>query len=249
MSRPLRRAVPPFGTAMASSIAVAASIIVGRLTWKAVAHVATTADITIATALNSGDTIDGLVLVDGMRVLVWQQTAQEENGIYVVDAAPFRAVDFDDSPEIVGSLVSIVTGSTYEGRIFRNTNTTDVVVDTDPITFEEQTAHVNNLDDIGDVDSGNPHDGDIIVYDSNTGKFTSVASGRHAHVVGEPIVGDGAQTVFYLANEAEADTVAIYNVNGARVAITQDATELDKITTGAALAAGEGWADYIPATT
>ena len=237
MSRPLRRPIPPFGTAMASSIAVAASIIVGRLTWKAVAHVATTANITIATDLNAGDTIDGLVLVDGMRVLVWQQTAQEENGIYVVDAAPFRAVDFDDSPEIVGSLVSIVDGTTHGGKIFRNTNTTDIVVDTDPITFEEQAGSPGAIHD--------PHadDGDVIVFEDGVG--VTRAGGRHAHAVGEPFVGDGAQTVFYLANEAELDTIAAYDVNGNRVSITQDTTELDKITFGAAPGAGAGWLDYV----
>lgn len=73
-------------------------------------------------------------------------------------------------------------------------------------------------------------------------------SGNHAHVVGEPFVGDASTTVYYLANEADADTVAAYDVNGARVAITQDATELDKITFTAAPAAGEGWIDYIPAS-
>lgn len=92
-------------------------------------------------------------------------------------------------------------------------------------------------------------DGQILLSDSTDAQGLSwTNSGRHAHIVGEPFVGDGAQTVFYLANEAELDTVAAYNPSGARVAITQDSTLLDKITFGAAPAAGTGWIDYVPAT-
>src|SRR3990167_8472596 len=43
---------------------------------------ATTANITIATALNNGDTLDGLTLADGELVLVKNQTTASQNGIY-----------------------------------------------------------------------------------------------------------------------------------------------------------------------
>ncbi len=49
---------------------------------------ATTAAITIATDLNSGDTIDGVTLVAGECVLVKDQAAPEENGVYVAGASP-----------------------------------------------------------------------------------------------------------------------------------------------------------------
>ena len=244
MSRPLPRSTS-FGQTMAGEMAVAAGIIVGRLSWKQTVDVATTANVTIASALNAGDTIDGVTLVAGMRVLVWQQTAQAENGIYIVDATPFRSQDFDESGEIVGSLSTVTGGSTYAQKVFRNTNLAAVVVDTDAITFEEQTAHVDSIGDVGDVETGGVTSGDVLVWDGTS--WVVRASGAHVHVVGEPFVGDGAQTVYYLANEAELDTVAAYTAAGARVAITQDTTQLDKITFTAAPAAGTGWIDYIAA--
>lgn len=135
--------------AYSGSVAIVAREMVGRLAWKAPARVATTGNVTIATALNAGDTIDGVVLAAGDRVLVWQQTAQEENGVYIVGATPFRAADFDASDEIVGSLVPVTAGTTHGGKLFRNTNTAAVVVDTDAITFEEFAASSPTIVDHG----------------------------------------------------------------------------------------------------
>lgn len=71
----------------------------------------------------------------------------------------------------------------------------------------------------------------------------------HIHIVGETAVVNGTQTVVYLANEAELDTVAAYNASGARVAATQDPIYLDKLTFAAAPAAGTVLFDYVAATT
>lgn len=104
---------------------------------KAAVRVATTANITIATALNSGDVIDGITLANGDRVLVKDQTAAEQNGIYVVSATPARSTDFDSlSPidEINGSLVAVQEGTTNAGKVFVQSGTV-AVLDTDPINF------------------------------------------------------------------------------------------------------------------
>ena len=65
---------------------------------------ATTANITISTALNNTDTIDGVTLKDGDRVLVKEQSDAEDNGIYVVDDTPYRATDCDTSAEVTSGL-------------------------------------------------------------------------------------------------------------------------------------------------
>ena len=57
-------------------------------------RVATTGNVVIATALNDSDTIDGVTLADDDLVLVKDQTAGEENGVYVVGATPTRHSDF-----------------------------------------------------------------------------------------------------------------------------------------------------------
>ena len=58
-------------------------------------RVASTANVAIATGLEAGDTIDGVTLVAGDRVLLKNQTTTSENGIYVAVAsgAASRASD------------------------------------------------------------------------------------------------------------------------------------------------------------
>ena len=65
-------------------------------------------DITISTALNNGDTLDGVTLANGDRVLVKNQSTGSENGIYVVAASPARATDFDASSEVTSGLFTFV---------------------------------------------------------------------------------------------------------------------------------------------
>ena len=78
-------------------------------------RVATTANITIATALNANDTLDGVTLVNGDRVLVKNQTAQGENGIYVVGASPARSVDANAAAELTGGTFVFVEEGTVGG--------------------------------------------------------------------------------------------------------------------------------------
>ena len=76
---------------------------------------ATTANINIATALNANDTLDGVTLANGDRVLVKNQTSQGENGIYVVSATPARAVDANAATELTGGTFVFVEEGTVNG--------------------------------------------------------------------------------------------------------------------------------------
>ena len=62
--------------------------------------------------LKSGLTINGVILVDGMRVLVWKQSVLSTNGIYVIDGQnnAARSSDFDETSEIKGGVHTFVTG-------------------------------------------------------------------------------------------------------------------------------------------
>lgn len=83
--------------------------------WKEPCRVATTSNITISTALNPGDTIDGVVLAENDRVLVWRQTTKSQNGIYRVAASPARTTDADAAGELVGGTqVRVTSGTIYE---------------------------------------------------------------------------------------------------------------------------------------
>ena len=78
-------------------------------------RVATTGNITIASDLNVGDTIDGVTLADGDRVLVKNQTSQGENGIYTAGATPARAADANTAAELTGGTFVFVEEGTANG--------------------------------------------------------------------------------------------------------------------------------------
>jgi hypothetical protein len=78
-------------------------------------RVATTGNITIASDLNVGDTIDGVTLADGDRVLVKNQTSQGENGIYTAGATPARAADANTASELTGGTFVFVEEGTANG--------------------------------------------------------------------------------------------------------------------------------------
>lgn len=85
--------------------------------WKDAVRVCTTANVTISTALNNADVIDGISLVTGDRVLVANQTTKKENGIYIVGAVPARAADADAAGELSGGVaVHVEAGTIYGNR-------------------------------------------------------------------------------------------------------------------------------------
>lgn len=70
-----------------------------------------TSPITIATALNSGDTIDGVVLSNGDLVLATAQAAPAENGVYTVGVSPSRPTAYDAYDELPGVYFSVMEGT------------------------------------------------------------------------------------------------------------------------------------------
>lgn len=82
------------------------------LDFKTSVRAATTANITISTALNNGDTLDGVTLATNDRVLVKDQTDTTENGIWVVAASPSRATDADEAGELSGGTYVFVEEGT-----------------------------------------------------------------------------------------------------------------------------------------
>ena len=75
---------------------------------------ATTAAVLLASGLENGDTVDGVTLATGDRVLVKNQGTASENGIYVVQSsgAAVRATDFDGTGEVSGGAFTFVEEGT-----------------------------------------------------------------------------------------------------------------------------------------
>lgn len=80
---------------------------------KASVRAATTAAGTLASSFANGSVIDGVTLVTGDRILIKNQAAPTENGIYTVNAsgAPTRATDDDVWTEVPGAFTFVEEGT------------------------------------------------------------------------------------------------------------------------------------------
>lgn len=87
------------------------------LQWKPAVRAATTANGTLATAYANGQSIDGVTLVTGDRILIKDQSTGAENGIYIVQAsgAPVRATDADGAGELTANATVFVSEGTTNG--------------------------------------------------------------------------------------------------------------------------------------
>lgn len=95
---------------------------------KASVRAATTGNLSLTTDLENGDTVDGVPLATGDRVLVKNQTTGSENGIYVVQAsgAAVRATDADGSAEVTPGMFTFVEEGTLNadsGWVMTNNGT------------------------------------------------------------------------------------------------------------------------------
>lgn len=110
--------------------------LVNGLSWKNEVVAATTAAGTLATDFEDGDTIDGVTLATGDRLLIKNQASGQENGIYIVEAsgAPTRAEDADTTAELDQATVRVTGGTVNEDTQWTQTAVV-TVVDTTPQTW------------------------------------------------------------------------------------------------------------------
>lgn len=103
------------------------------LTVKPSCIVATTANV----ALTGEQTIDG-VLTSTSRILVKNQTAPAENGIYVTAAGAWtRAADYDQTAEVVqGTFTAVISGTTQSNTLWVQT-TAAPTINVDPLVFSQ----------------------------------------------------------------------------------------------------------------
>ncbi|WP_406873288.1 hypothetical protein WHT83_06205 [Aminobacter sp. P9b] len=103
--------------------------------YKAPCRVATTANIALSGLL----TVDSVVLVADDRVLVKNQTAPSENGIWIANSGAWqRARDFDSKRDIAnGTRVTVTDGTANGGRDYRVIGVNPIIVGTDAITISE----------------------------------------------------------------------------------------------------------------
>ena len=99
---------------------------------------ATTGNITISTALNNGDTLDGVTLATNDRVLVKDQATASQNGIYIVGSSPARASDLAAGSDAAGMFTFVEQGTVNADNGFVCTsNKGSAVTGTNNLTFAQ----------------------------------------------------------------------------------------------------------------
>lgn len=100
---------------------------------------ATTANIT----LSGPQTIDGVAVVAGQRILVKNQSTASQNGLYQVNAGAWtRTADANTWDELVGVIVTIEEGSTLTDTVWLCTANAGGTLNTTAVTFVFWTAFI-----------------------------------------------------------------------------------------------------------
>lgn len=108
------------------------------LSWKQAVRVATTANGTLASAFEDGDTVDGVTIATGDRILIKDQSTGSENGIYTINAsgAPTRALDANTSAEVDSATVYVESGTANADTVWTLT-TDNPTLNTTSLTFAQ----------------------------------------------------------------------------------------------------------------
>lgn len=124
---------------------------IAGLTWKNAVRVLSISNIT----LSGTQTIDGVAVVAGDRVLVMGQTNATENGIYVAQAGGWaRSSDADTGTELAGLGVWVNSGTAYADSGWTCVNDT-VNLGTDNISFVQFNGAAGITAGVGLLKSGN----------------------------------------------------------------------------------------------
>ena len=183
--------------------------------WKASVRAATTAAVTLASGLENGDTLDGVTLATGNRILVKNQATGSENGIYVVSAsgAPTRSTDADTAAEITSNFaVFVEEGTVNADQGYVLTNDGPITIGTTALAFTQFTGLGQVTAGTGLSKTGNT----IEIDDTITATKTYV---DETFVTLEDLPGELDDYVL-LTQKGEADGVATLD-SGAQVPLNQ----------------------------
>ncbi len=130
---------------------------VAGLRTRTIAECATTSNVNLSNGLEAGDTIDGVTLVAGDRVLVKDQSTASENGLYlaVSSGASSRDPEHDSIAELSGGMVVVNQGTTNDNKIFLCTTDNTGSVGSTSITYTVITpSNTGTVTSVGVADSG-----------------------------------------------------------------------------------------------
>jgi hypothetical protein len=167
--------------------------LIDGLSWKDAVRVGTTANI----ALTGGQTVDGVTLANLDRVLVKNQTAPAENGIYSVNTggAWTRANDMSSAGEVPNATCFVMEGTTLADTAWTCTTSSPITLGTTSITWAQFGAGATYLAGSGLTLTGNTFDvgagTGITVAADTVALDTTYADGRYINNSGsETLAGD-----------------------------------------------------------
>ena len=189
--------------------------------WKASVRAATTANVTLASALENGDTLDGVVLATGNRILVKDQTTGSQNGIYVVKSsgAPDRSTDADLAAELTSNFaVFVEEGTVNADQGYVLTNDGAITVGSTALTFTQFTGLGQIVAGTGLDKTGNTLDIDSTVT-TNDGTQTLTNKTLTSPKINEDVVMSATATELNILDGATLSTTELNYVDGVTSAI------------------------------
>lgn len=185
------------GGTLLSDLATQAYVdgVVQGLSWKKAVRASTTVAGTLASSFENGDSIDGVTLATGDRILIKNQASGSENGIYTVNAsgAPTRATDADTGIELVNATVLVSEGTTLADTQWTCSTNAPITVGSTALTFAQISAGgggmTNPLTTTGDIIySSSGTTPARLGIGTNTTDVLGVASGIPAWVKRTPLI-------------------------------------------------------------
>lgn len=143
-----------------------------KLPWKKPVRVATTANI----SLSNTQTIDGVSVQVGDRVLVKDQTTASQNGIYVCSATAWtRATDADENAELVPNIVIEVSeGTANKDTQWRLSTDAPITVGTTALAFARVSTDLSGYAPLANPGfTGNPTAPTAAQFDNDTSLATT----------------------------------------------------------------------------
>ena len=155
----------------------------------------TTANGTLSSAFANGQSIDGVTLQTGDRILIKNQSTASQNGIYNVNAsgAPSRATDMATGGNAAGAFVFVEQGTTNaENGFVCTSDTGSAVVGTNNLTFAQFSGAGQIIAGDGLDKSGNTLSADLKANGGIVIESTELALKLDASsITGTLAIGDG----------------------------------------------------------
>ncbi len=110
---------------------------VAGLRTRIICRAATTANIDLTADLQNGDTLDGVTLATGNKVLVKNQSTDSQNGVYIVVSSGTASRDpqFNTVAELAGQMVVVQEGTAGADKLFLCTSDNSGSIGSASITF------------------------------------------------------------------------------------------------------------------